>query len=109
MLNKASEVKPRILVCAPSNAAVDNVVVKIMNDRFVDGNGSKYCPSIIRVGTGIVNDVAKKVSLQGALDSIVLQGTDPTILDTLIENGRKELKRLLGEIQKLKIRIQVRS
>eukprot|EP00804_Cyclotella_cryptica_P009981 CCRYP_015418-RA/>CCRYP_015418-RA protein AED:0.07 eAED:0.07 QI:522/1/1/1/1/0.83/6/1172/1208 len=106
LLNKANEVKPRILVCAPSNAAVDNVVVKIMNDRFVDGNGSKYSPSIIRVGTGIVNDIAKKVSLQGAVDSIVLQGSDPTKLDSLIANGRNELKRLLREIQKLKIRIQ---
>ncbi len=39
-LNKAAEVKPRILVCAPSNAGIDNVVLKITSDRFVDGNVS---------------------------------------------------------------------
>ena len=39
-LNKAAEVKPRILVCAPSNAGIDNVILKVMSDRFVDGNVS---------------------------------------------------------------------
>ena len=39
-LNKAADVKPRILVCAPSNAGIDNVILKVMSDRFVDGNVS---------------------------------------------------------------------
>jgi senataxin len=106
LLNKANEVKPRILVCAPSNAAIDNVVAKIMSDRFVDGNGSKYSPSIIRVGSGIVNDIAKKVSLQGNVNYIIQQGADLLNLESLIQETRKELKRLVREIQKIKVRIQ---
>jgi len=106
LLNRANEMKPRILVCAPSNAAVDNVAIKLINDRFVDGNGTKYNPSIVRVGAGIVSDVVKKISLQVAVNSCIEQGADPLRLESLIDNGRKELKRLLREVQKLKTRIQ---
>ena len=31
--------KPRILVCTPSNAACDELMLRIMSDRFSDGNG----------------------------------------------------------------------
>jgi hypothetical protein len=106
LLNKANEVKPRILVCAPSNAATDNVVAKIMCDRFVDGNGSKYSPSIVRVGAGIVSDTAKKVGLKELVNSIIQQGADTLNLETIVETGRRKLKSLLKEIQKLKLRIQ---
>lgn len=104
LLNKANEVKPRILVCAPSNAAVDNVVAKVMSDKFVDGNGSKYSPSIVRVGAGIVSDVAKKVSLQVLVNSIIQQGAES--VESIVDNGRKKLKQMQREIQKLKARIQ---
>lgn len=49
-LREATKCKPRMLVCAPSNAAVDNIILKIMEQGFVDGNGMRYNPSIIRVG-----------------------------------------------------------
>lgn len=104
-LNKASEVKPRILVCAPSNSAIDNVVMKIMTDRFVDGNGAKYSPSIVRAGVGIVNPAVKKVGLKQTVDAIISSGTDVVKLDALITTGRKQLKRMQTEIQKLKARV----
>ena len=106
LLNKSSKVKPRILVCAPSNAAIDNVVQKIMHERFVDGNGSKYSPSIVRVGTGKVNEVAKNVHVQDIVNSFIEQGENSLNLEATIESGRKELKQLVKEIQKIKVRIQ---
>lgn len=36
-LDVARKKKPRLLVCAPSNAGVDNVILRIMEDGFVDG------------------------------------------------------------------------
>lgn len=42
--------KPRILVAAPSNAAVDNVIEKVLQTGFRDGKLGRYGPSIIRVG-----------------------------------------------------------
>ena len=47
-LENAAKAKPRLLVCAPSNAAVDNVIMKIMEDGFVDGHGRRYNPSMVR-------------------------------------------------------------
>lgn len=38
-----SSTKPRILVCTPSNAACDELMLRIMSDRFCDGNGKAGC------------------------------------------------------------------
>ncbi|KAL7551881.1 hypothetical protein ACHAWF_015092 [Thalassiosira exigua] len=126
-LNRAAEVKPRILVCAPSNAGIDNVVMKIMSDLFVDGQvcldlvvvskcvcrtqkcflqGTKYSPSIVRVGAGITNAKVKSIGLQQQVDSIIAQGSDVTKLESIIINGRRNLKRFQNEIHKLRVRIQ---
>ena len=105
-ISAAADVKPRVLVCAPSNAAVDNVILKIMEDRFLDGNGSKYSPSIIRIGSGQSAEVAS-VALDQKVNKIIAQGTNPTQLETIIRDTRKELKRLQIEIQNLQIRVRV--
>jgi hypothetical protein len=41
-------------VTAPSNAAVDNIIGKIIAEGFCDGEGRKYFPKIVRVGRGMV-------------------------------------------------------
>ncbi|KAL9184986.1 hypothetical protein ACHAXT_002763 [Thalassiosira profunda] len=105
-LNRAAEVKPRILVCAPSNAAVDNVCMKLMRERFVDGQGTHYSPSLVRVGAGTTNAKAKSIGLKEIVDAIIAQGSDMTRLDQTIAAGRQNLKRYHHEIHKLKIRIQ---
>ena len=105
-LNKAAKVKPRILVCAPSNAAIDNVIVKIMSDRFVDGKGSTYSPSIVRVGAGSTNPKVSSVGLKDVVNRIIEEGSDVNKLEEIISNGRRELGRLQKEIQKLRARIR---
>eukprot|EP00210_Caulerpa_lentillifera_P002220 g2133.t1 len=42
--------KPRILVCAPSNAAVDELLERIVVHGFHDSAGRNYKPNLIRVG-----------------------------------------------------------
>lgn len=42
--------KPRILVCAPSNAAIDELLERILRESFRDGNGRPYKPDMVRVG-----------------------------------------------------------
>eukprot|EP00252_Welwitschia_mirabilis_P021527 TRINITY_DN5542_c0_g1_i1.p1 TRINITY_DN5542_c0_g1~~TRINITY_DN5542_c0_g1_i1.p1 ORF type:complete len:621 (+),score=147.92 TRINITY_DN5542_c0_g1_i1:2-1864(+) len=39
-----------ILVCAPSNSALDEIVLRLMNTGIRDENGEVYSPSIVRVG-----------------------------------------------------------
>ena len=43
-------VKPRILVCAPSNAGVDNICEKVLKMGFKQTNNMPYRPGIIRLG-----------------------------------------------------------
>jgi len=104
-LNKAAEVKPRILVCAPSNAGIDNVVLKIMSDKFVDGQGGKYSPNIIRVGAGTTNPKCESVSLKRKVDAIIETGSNITKLEQIISAGRQKLKTIQNEIKKLRARI----
>jgi hypothetical protein len=42
LVSKISKNKPHILVVAPSNVAVDNIIERIMSDGFTDGNGTIY-------------------------------------------------------------------
>jgi hypothetical protein len=41
---------PRILVCAPSNAAVDEILGRVISEEFFDNSDKKYRPHILRVG-----------------------------------------------------------
>ncbi|KAK9824183.1 hypothetical protein WJX72_008399 [[Myrmecia] bisecta] len=43
--------KPRILICAPSNAAADELLQRVMNDGFSDAQGRIYRPNVVRVGS----------------------------------------------------------
>lgn len=56
--------KPRILVCAPSNAAIDNLLERVMYRGFRSlEEGRTYNPNIIRVGAqdGVVADKVRNV------------------------------------------------
>jgi hypothetical protein len=40
----------RVLVCAPSNAAVDEIVVRLRTDGTWDSDGNSWRPTVVRVG-----------------------------------------------------------
>ena len=64
---KASSQRPRVLVVAPSNGAVDEVISRIMTRNFVDGFGNVYRPSIVRLGRSHSSETAS-VALQKRMD-----------------------------------------
>jgi senataxin len=39
-----------VLVCAPSNSALDEIVLRLLHTGLRDENGLMYTPSIVRVG-----------------------------------------------------------
>lgn len=92
-------------MCAPSNAAVDNVILKIMADGFVDGNGHRYNPSMVRIGVG-QSAAVKDIALEAKVNSFLAEGSDLAQLDTSIAGYRVELLRLQKDIAKLRRRIQ---
>jgi senataxin len=62
--------RPRILVCAPSNAAVDEIVSRVGLERLLDGNGRPYTPDIVRIGrSASIRDGAVKDNI--SLDVLV--------------------------------------
>ncbi|GLJ40367.1 hypothetical protein SUGI_0830590 [Cryptomeria japonica] len=65
-----------VLVCAPSNSALDEIVIRLMNTGIRDENGQVYNPSIVRVGLQ-AHDSVNAVTL----DTLFKQrksGTDPS-------------------------------
>ncbi len=103
-LSDAARQRPRILVCAPSNAAVDNIIMKIMEDGFVDGNGCRYNPSIVRVGVGQSASV-RDVCLEEKVDNYLSEAMDITKLGNTLEGYRGELRRIHSDICKLRERM----
>lgn len=99
----ARRAKPRLLVCAPSNAAIDNIILKIMEDGFVDGQGNRYNPSMIRVGVGQSNNV-RDVSLENKVDTIFSENMDAQQLQSAIAGYRTELSRISGDIANVRRR-----
>ena len=68
LISRLTSSKPRILVVAPSNTAVDNIVLRIMASGFVDGNGGKYFPNILRLGAGSKSTKIKAISLEDLVE-----------------------------------------
>ncbi|RDY11301.1 hypothetical protein CR513_04052, partial [Mucuna pruriens] len=64
-----SYVRQRVLICAQSNAAVDELVARISNDGLYGSNGKMYKPYLVRVGN------AKTVH----------QNSLPFFIDTLVD------------------------
>lgn len=48
-LSHAGRLHPRLLVTAPSNAAVDELMSRVMAREFVDGTLNSYSPYVIRI------------------------------------------------------------
>ena len=66
--------KPRILVCAPSNAAVDLLVERLLRDRLRDSNGF-YTPDMLRVGSpSSCSERIRVVTLDHQVDAIIAGG-----------------------------------
>ncbi|KAL3807904.1 hypothetical protein ACHAXA_008408, partial [Cyclostephanos tholiformis] len=103
-LASAVKKRPRILVCAPSNAAVDNVIMKIMEDGFVDGSGRRYNPSMARIGRGQSESV-KDVCLEEKVESYITDSMDLAQLDNAIEGHKAECRRIHSDITLLRQRM----
>ncbi len=102
-LEEAQKGIPRVLVCAPSNNAIDNVIRKIMDDGFVDGHGSRYNPSIVRIGSG-QSATVKGVSLETKLENLMTEANDLPKIQIIISGFKAELNRIHRDIGQLKVR-----
>ncbi|KAI9103657.1 hypothetical protein K1719_023280 [Acacia pycnantha] len=58
----------RVLVCAPSNSALDEIVLRVLNGGVRDEDNRPYCPKVVRIGLKAHHSI-KSV----ALDELVKQ------------------------------------
>jgi hypothetical protein len=63
--------KPRILVCAPSNAGVDEIVARVLGMGLMDGERRRYKPDMVRVGRSMsIRREVTDVSLDTFVDRL---------------------------------------
>lgn len=58
----------RVLVCAPSNAAVDELLVRVLRNGLLTPSGDRATPRVVRVGSGSKDDDVLSVTLDSILD-----------------------------------------
>ncbi|GFR51044.1 hypothetical protein Agub_g13208, partial [Astrephomene gubernaculifera] len=59
--------KAHVLVCAPSNSALDEIVMRILRSGLMDKDGANFAPSLVRVGVRSHHSV-EAVSLDNIVD-----------------------------------------
>ncbi|KAH9249682.1 hypothetical protein BASA81_012651 [Batrachochytrium salamandrivorans] len=65
---------PHLLICAPSNAAIDNVLRLVTERGFKDGLGNIYKPTCVRIGSANWNRTSNSaLSLEGMVDDLMQQ------------------------------------
>jgi senataxin len=59
--------RARVLLCAPSNSALDEIVLRLITEGLLDQEGKRFTPKVVRVGVNIHHSVQSV-----ALDTLVL-------------------------------------
>ena len=80
--------------------------MKIIDEQFVDGNGGKYRPSLVRVGNMFSSSVSN-VTLSHKVNEIISEGCKSKDLEEVVVALKKDLKRLEFEIGNLQRRIRL--
>ncbi|XP_004301316.1 PREDICTED: uncharacterized ATP-dependent helicase C29A10.10c-like [Fragaria vesca subsp. vesca] len=68
--------KPRMLVCAPSNAATDELLSRVLDRGFIDGEMKVYRPDVARVGVDSQTRAAQAVSVERRTEQLLVKNRD---------------------------------
>lgn len=63
----------KVLVCAPSNAAIDEILRRLTTDGVFGADGKTYIPMVVRLGPGVHHDL-QKYSLEKMAYGIIASG-----------------------------------
>ena len=75
-VGEARRRRTKVLVCAPSNAALDEIVMRIMHSGLLGPDGNAYSPTLVRVGVNAHRGV-EKVSME----TLVRERAGPAFLE----------------------------
>ncbi|KAA8522497.1 hypothetical protein F0562_013142 [Nyssa sinensis] len=68
--------KPRMLVCAPSNAATDELLARVLDRGFIDGEMKVYRPDVARVGVDSQTRASQAVSVERRTEQLLVKSRD---------------------------------
>ncbi|KAK4428500.1 putative ATP-dependent helicase C29A10.10c [Sesamum alatum] len=68
--------KPRMLVCAPSNAATDEILARVLDRGFIDGEMKVYRPDVARVGVDSQTRAAQAVSVERRTEQLLMKNRE---------------------------------
>ncbi|XP_019174582.1 PREDICTED: uncharacterized protein LOC109170090 isoform X2 [Ipomoea nil] len=71
--------KPRMLVCAPSNAATDELLARVLDRGFIDGEMKVYRPDVARVGVDSQTRAAQAVSVERRTELLLMKSRDEVL------------------------------
>ncbi|XP_006829844.3 uncharacterized protein LOC18425215 [Amborella trichopoda] len=71
--------KPRMLVCAPSNAATDELLSRVLDRGFIDGEMKVYRPDVARVGVDTQTRAAQAVSVERRTEQLLTKSREEII------------------------------
>jgi senataxin len=86
--------KPRIIVCAPSNVAIDNIILRIQAEKFLDGSGRQYVPWLVRIGKGATQNQSVAQRALSRLVEKLMSKTGKEIIEKIskLENDYNEYR-----------------
>lgn len=110
----------KVLICAPSNAAVDELVLRLKDGVFKE-NGERYIPKVIRLGkSDAMNAAVRDISLEELVDRHLRERNDQVAINPNIRQEhtkclaerdriRQELKRNPSDAQVLELEKSLRE
>lgn len=65
--------KPKIMVCAPSNSATDDILLKLVKNGFLSLNLAKYNPKMVWIGYNFTHMLLKRLALMPKLNHMFVK------------------------------------
>lgn len=88
----------RVLVCAPSNSAVDELMLRVMKQGLHTKSGHRMSPRLVRVGGGTTMDCIRRLEIRRLSE----HGLNFVYGKRSAAESARHLQDLLGEMAKLK-------
>lgn len=102
-VQNGSRPKKKILICAPSNAAVDELVLRIKNG-IKNSRGEKFNPNVVRLGkSDAINEQVRDLTLEEQVDKQLNLATTAQNDDSKI---REEHRKCVIERDALKAKLE---
>lgn len=91
--------RKHIMVCAPSNAAIDEIIKRVLENGLISENGDLIRPKIVRVG--VLDHTSCQeiidISLENQANRIFCVNKDQDILET-----KQDIIKITNQINKIK-------